>query len=497
MNWEKLLSKRTQVEREKEPEAWSQYPVSDFEKDYKCIILSAAFRRLQDKTQVFPLDNSDFVRTRLTHSIEVSIIAKQLGIMITHGKTPYAKKVVSDTKEYASEIPSVLECAGLLHDLGNPPFGHFGEEIIRDWFKKEFKKEKFSYKGTPIINLFSGDNYHQMYNDLCNFEGNAQALRILSKIRHRPEGYDINLTYSTINTLIKYPTDSESIKKTEDETDDSKLHKMGYFYAEKDLFNKVCTETGTKLGNDEYARHPLTYLMEAADDIAYATSDLEDALKKGLFTVNQFIDYFYDRLEKYDNEKTIEPKKKEKSIELIENLEDRLEKLGDKRDKESELIAFQKWTVYAKQWLMYVVAFSFSKNYDEVMSGEYKKDLFDEGFHTYSIKILKNAMGEFVFDSSEILRLELSAKKIISSLLDDFIYAVIHWDTNDDNYKLTKADKKFINIISDNYKKDYDKSKGDDEIENLYLRFLMVTDYISGMTDSFAKSLYQELNGIN
>ena len=263
------------------------------------------------------------------------------------------------------------------------------------------------------------------------------------------------------------------------------------------MFDKVCSETGTKLSDNEYVRHPLTYLMEAADDIAYATSDLEDALKKGLFTVNQFINYFMDKLEIYDREEKIASKKKEKSIELIENLRTRLNDLGETRDKEAELIAFQKWTVYVKQWLMYVVAFSFSTNYDKIMSGKYKKDLFAEGFHTYSIKILKDAMGRFVFNSSEILKLELSAKRIISSLLDDFIYAVIHWDINDDEFKLTKSDKKFINIISDNYKQDYKKSKCDNKIENLYLRFLMVTDYISGMTDSFAKSLYQQLNGID
>lgn len=488
MEWNKLLSEKRQVESEPEQDVWEQYPISCFEKDYKNIISSAAFRRLQDKTQVFPLDKSDFVRTRLTHSIEVSTIAKQLGIMITSNNTNYLQRVFMDNPKLSSEIPSILECAGLLHDLGNPPFGHFGEVIIRDWFKKSFKKENFSYKGTLIKDLFSDENYHRLYNDLCNFEGNAQALRILSKIKHRPNSYDINLTYSVINTLIKYPTNSENL---DEDSSNVKLHKMGYFYSEQDLFDEVCSETETKLNENEYARHPLTYLMEAADDIAYATADLEDALKKELFTVSQFIDYFRTELNKLPNSS-----KKNKSGELISNLENRLDSLTN-RDKESELIAFQKWTVYVKQWLMYVVAFSFSKNYNEIMSGEYEKDLFDEGFHTHSIKILKDAMGEFVFDSSEILRLELSAKKIITSLLDDFIYAVIYWDAEDNNYKLTKADKKFINIISDNYKEDYLKAKSDDEIENLYLRFLMVTDYISGMTDSFAKSLYQQLNGID
>lgn len=212
MEWNKLLSEKRQVQSEPEPEPYEwgrDYPMSDFDKDYKGIILSAAFRRLQDKTQVFPLDKSDFVRTRLTHSIEVSAIAKQLGIMITNNKTRFLKDEFKNSSKVSCSIPVVLECAGLLHDLGNPPFGHFGEEIIRDWFKKAFERNDFLYRGNSIKKCFPS----QMYNDLCNFEGNAQALRILSKISHRPEGYNINLTYGIINTLIKYPTDSESIKK--------------------------------------------------------------------------------------------------------------------------------------------------------------------------------------------------------------------------------------------------------------------------------------------
>ena len=145
---------------------------------------------------------------------------------------------------------------------------------------------------------------------------------------------------------------------------------------------------------------------------------------------------------------------------------------------------------------MYVVAYSFSKNYSGIMDGTYCQDMFAEGFHTYTIDILKGAMRKFVFQSSSILKLELSARKIIFSLLDDFIPAIIYWGEEDDRYKLSKADKKFIKIISDNFRCDYQNAKGSNYIDNLYLRFLMVTDYISGMTDSFAKNLYQELNGI-
>lgn len=497
MDWKDLLSKETLIVRDSEPDVWEKnYPISVFEKDYKTIISSAAFRRLQDKTQVFPLDKSDFVRTRLTHSIEVSTIAKQLGVMVTNNNTSYSIGDLNNNDSIKTELPTVLACAGLLHDLGNPPFGHFGEVVIGDWFKEKLKateiNKDFAYKGQPLYEIINNKNLQtkQMYNDLCNFEGNAQAFRILSKISNKPEGYDINLSYAVINSLVKYPCNSLEFDK---KNKDTKLHKLGYYLSEKEVFDKVCNKTGTKV-NGKYYRHPLTYLMEAADDIAYATSDLEDAIKKGLFNVDQFIEYFYSEISKIQEEN-----KKTKTEELIKNLSDRINKLKESKtqNRENELVEFQKWSIFAKGWLMYVVAYSFSKNYKKIICGEYKGDLFEDGFHSYSIKILKGAMAKFVFDSSEIVKLELSAHKILSSLLSDFIKAVIHWDIEDDIFKPTKTDKKLINIISENYKQDYLKSKTNDEHYNLYLRFLMVTDFISGMTDSFAKSLYQELNGIN
>lgn len=486
MNWKDLLSEKTQPKINDESPFWNNYPINIFEKDYQSIISSSSFRRLQDKTQVFPLDKSDFVRTRLTHSIEVSTIAKQLGVMVTNST---GKHKINDFEHYpqeAADIPSVLSCAGLLHDLGNPPFGHFGEEVIRDWFQNRIGKDKLVFKGKTVEERFTP----RMLNDLYNFEGNAQALRILSKSKYKPNGSDANLTYSVMNTLIKYPTDSEHINEAKNA--DIKLHKMGYFFAEEELFQEICNETGTMLSYGVFVRHPLTFLVEAADDIAYATSDLEDALKKELFTVDQFLDFFYKKWEELPASS-----EKEKSKELIDHLEELREPQQEQRNRENDFVAFQKWMLYVRKWLMYVVAYVFSKNYDMIIKGTYKKDLFSGSFHEHSLKILKAAMVEYVFNAPEILKLELAAKKILTALLDDFVDAVLYWEAEDKEHKLTKAQKKFIHLIPDNYKIDYKNTRGDDEDINLYLRFLMVTDFISGMTDSYARNLYRELGGFD
>lgn len=477
MNWEQLLSTETQVKREVEPEDFAKYPMDDLEKDYKAIISSAAFRRLQDKTQVFPLDKSDFVRTRLTHSLEVSTIARQLGIMITRNVTGYLPddfKNKDGKDKLVEKIPEVLSCAGLLHDLGNPPFGHFGEVVIGDWFKNEFQKEEFCYKKIAIRELLT----EQMQSDLKNFEGNAQALRILSKIRNKGKSHEINLTTGVIGALIKYPTDSLHVTNKKDP--DIRRHKLGYYFAEQETFEKVSKETGTWIDEKNVARHPLTFLMEAADDIAYSTADLEDALKKKMFSLKEFIAYFKGNLE--DDEK---------AQLLIKDLERRLENV---QDEESEMIAFQNWMDYARGWFMYCVTYSFSRNYKSIMNGEFQRELMQGTFHEKSMKIFKNAMVEFVYEQPEIVKLELSAKKIISTLLDDFIYAVIYMDETEEEYKNHQFQKKLCSLIPDNLKADYEKAKTNDEGYNLYLRMLMITDFISGMTDSYAKNLYQELN---
>ncbi len=180
---------------------------------------------MQDKTQVFPLDKSDFVRTRLTHSIEVSTIARQLGIMVSKNTTRYRPQDIDDS--VAEGISSVLQCAGLLHDLGNPPFGHFGETVIGDWFKDHLGY--IFYKGQSLRSLFDP----QMISDLENFEGNAQALRILLKSRYES---GINVSKAIISTLVKYPTNSLSF---DGDDPDIKKHKLGYYLAEQRAFQSV------------------------------------------------------------------------------------------------------------------------------------------------------------------------------------------------------------------------------------------------------------------
>lgn len=490
MQWNELTcEKKIAKERIEEPKEWIRYPINEFEKDYKKIIASSAFRRLQDKTQVFPLDKSDFVRTRLTHSMEVSTIAKQLGVMAFEGFSSFVDK---NTREKfpmdetdKQKICDILLCAGLLHDLGNPPFGHFGETVIGDWFREHFAQNRFTYNGKKVSDVLS----EQMRRDLEHFEGNAQSLRLLLKACNNQSASDLNLTNAVIHTLIKYPTDSNHFGK---DNSDIRKHKNGYFLAEEEQLQKISVSLCTMLPSG-IVRHPLTFLLEAADDIAYATADLEDAFKKGLFTLDQFV-FFYDteisKLKVKHGKET-----KSQAAALIDFLRGAVD--SSVRTRETDAIAFNEWVKYARGWLMYCAAFGFVHNYSFIMKGEYPNDLFYDTFHEFSIKALKNAMVQFAFHSDSIVKLELSAQTMITFLLDKFVPAVLYYEEDKEKGKQSAADRKYTDLISENHKNDYRgcKQHGKDGY-NLYLRFLMVTDYISGMTDSFAKNLYQELNGI-
>ena len=234
MKWEKLLSsERSRPSSVKKNKAFDGR--NAFEKDYHRIILSASFRRLQDKTQVFPLDQSDFVRTRLTHSLEVSSLAKSLGeqssVLL---RQKYGDDAPSEKEQ--KELSDLLLCAGLLHDIGNPPFGHYGETTIRDWYKNHLDVLHFRQK--PLSAWLTP----QMQADLTNFEGNAQAIRLVSKLHYLVDEHGMNLSFGLLNTLMKYPVSSLMIQKN---AKDIRYHKMGYFLAEEKLFRRITASCGT------------------------------------------------------------------------------------------------------------------------------------------------------------------------------------------------------------------------------------------------------------
>lgn len=472
MEWKELLSSKRKIKNTSEEKEFERFDLEEIEKDYKKIVSSAAVRRLQDKTQVFPLDKSDFVRTRLTHSMEVSTIAKQLGTMVC--KDLVSRNIVDLSNVEQMHIRDALMCAGLLHDLGNPPFGHFGEYAIGNWFKKNLSN--YQYKGSNIAEVL---NSH-MKNDLYNFEGNAQALRILTKLSNKNVVAGMNLTTVVLNTLIKYPVNSLEFDK---EDPDIKKHKLGYFLAEKDEFEYITTETGTKSADATF-RHPLTFLLEAADDIAYATADLEDGYKKGMFTIEELIDFYNIEKENYNLSVS------KKTSAMIDKL---VELCNDCKSAEEKVSAFSQWIDYVRNWLMYVAVYRFVNNYDEIIEGKYQNDLFAGTFHEATIKVLKSVAVRFIFNDRDIMSLELAAQTIIESLLDKFVPAVINFEKG---IKQSPSDKKIISLISANYVLAYQERMTDDDTYNLYLRLLLVTDYISGMTDSYAKELYQKLNGI-
>ena len=285
MTWDRLLSPK------RSRDIVSPRPGdvrSEFAKDYHRILSSPSFRRLQDKTQVFPLDRGDFVRTRLTHSLEVSSFAGSIGDTAFTGLMKTHPEITPQVRQDCIEI---LRCSGLIHDIGNPPFGHFGENTIRQWFGEHFGE--LSFKGRPVKELLT----EQMIGDFLHFEGNAQALRVLTKLHVLIDiGNGMNLTYALLNTIIKYPVSSLNINKKSGNIKDKK---MGYFTAEQQIFEDVTRSTGAA-----GCRYPLTFLLESADDIAYKTADIEDAAVKKLISYNQLLEEISSRkyLECCENE---------------------------------------------------------------------------------------------------------------------------------------------------------------------------------------------------
>jgi dGTPase len=306
-----------------------------FENDYARLISSAPIRRLQDKTQVYPLEQSDFVRTRLTHSLEVSSLARSLGKsieahLIKKGQFP---------KKLFGQISSLLATAGLVHDLGNPPFGHFGEVAIKDFFTKYFQDQK--------PGLTEAEKQ-----DFKNFDGNVQTLRILRKLYYLYDEHGYNLTYPTLSVIIKYPCSSTEGNKGSSSPHIS-LKKFGYFQSEREDYMRINEDLGL-----EGKRHPLTYLLEAADDIAYMSADVEDGVKLGIVSVDTFI----EELSSLQNQEPLNIFKKD--YDSLKN-----------RDVDRLDITIQRFRINIQRILIDSVIEVFCDNYKSIMDGTFKTDL--------------------------------------------------------------------------------------------------------------------------
>ncbi|MBP1578602.1 MAG: deoxyguanosinetriphosphate triphosphohydrolase [Oscillospiraceae bacterium] len=464
MTWDRLLSAERSRSAKRNPDDIR----SEFAKDYHRIISSASFRRLQDKTQVFPLDRGDFVRTRLTHSLEVSSFAGSIGDTALARLSETHPEI---TPQVRADCAEILRCAGLIHDIGNPPFGHFGEFAIREWFTDNLPR--LSCRGKSAAELLTP----QQHADLEHFEGNAQALRVLTKLHFMVDSNGMNLTYALLNTIIKYPVPSTGINK---KSGDIRTKKMGYFAAEQQLYENITSSTGAK-----DCRYPLTWLLEAADDIAYKTADIEDAQRKGLLSYNTLLSELGSLTDKCRTRG--ESETLQKTLELLPHYLRNARQRGMPSVEEN---AVQNFLVRVQSMMIYAAADSFVKNYDLIMRGELRTELLADS----PVRVLSDALSDiacrYAFNSKEILRIELSVSEMVNCLLERLSGAALRFETPQE--KMT--DSKLINVISENYVK-ICRSGWSSPSEEMYSRLMLVTDYVCGMTDGFARQLFRELRG--
>lgn len=431
----------------------------EFERDLDRTIFSTPVKRLQDKAQVFPLEPHDAVRTRLTHSLEVSAVARGLGIAI--GKWLHDKKIIETGMERS--IEAIATTCGLIHDLGNPPFGHSGENAIREWFRTRFGEKKL------------GGEMHgnsQLVQDFLKFEGNAQSLRLLSKLQILADFNGLNLTFGTLSASCKYITPSNEAG----DGDDHAKSKPGYFASENNIVAQIRDKTGTGK-----ARNPITYLIEAADDIVYSVADIEDAVKKGVLawsTVKQNLNGAKDTF-------------------IAEALNIAIHILKAGKEAVPDTLPDD---VYASAFRTSVIGIvvtavvkEFQTKYEAIMNGQYKGELVMDCEASSLVKKLKDLGREHVYCTPSNLKLEIMGRRVICDLMDLFWEGAQQLPI-DGPPKPKTFHGKIGALLSENYRRVFCHSvKEVRGFPQQYLRFQLVTDYVCGMTDTFAKRLHAEL----
>jgi dGTPase len=450
------------------------------ERDHDRILFSTPFRRMGDKTQVFPLESIESIRTRLTHSYEVANLARSLGTEIADSLTETLPKNAHRT------IPSILAAAGLAHDIGNPPFGHQGELAIRSWFKRNTHNLFETSADTPIDvadDVKSLTEQHK--NDFLNFEGNAQTLRVVTKLQVIGDDLGLNLTISTLASLMKYVAASNEIDKNI-----PTKKKVGFFASEQQLVQTIRQKSGLQ-GN---SIHPLALVMEACDDIAYSVLDAEDAIKKGIVSINDLLAYI-----KNESESKNPPDEPLSHLHKLSHWE--LNELKQQKLHPNELqdVATQKFRVHAIHLMICAAADFFKRNHKEIIEGRINTDLISASRVANICSVLKTFNKENTFSHKTILEVELNGYNTINRLMD-FLWMGI---SDREEYRDPESKRKspfssyVYGRISKNHRRIFEgeiKSYHKDiHLPIRYREMQLLTDMISGMTDQFCIDLHNDL----
>lgn len=442
MNWKQLISNKRLGQESRH--AIRHDDRSEFKRDYDRLIFSAPFRRMQNKTQVFPLPGSIFVHNRLTHSLEVASVGMSLGNDVAHCVMK-TRPELADT--LFTQIGTIVSTACLAHDMGNPPFGHSGEKAIQTFFTEG--------KGAYLKDRLSPE----LWNDITHFEGNANAFRLLAhRFKGRRDGGFV-MTYTTLASIVKYPFASALAEKGHG--------KFGFFCTEADIFRRIADDLGIiRKSADgcpaEYARHPLVYLVEAADDICYEIMDIEDAHKLKIVTYEEtkrlFLDFFDEMGQNH----------------IMQRIHD--EEITDDNEK---VIYMRACVINA---LERACVDAFMRHEDEIMRGEFSGSLIDS-IDDRLVKAYHNCTElskKRIYKSKPVLDVELSGFKIMDSLMEVMTEAAV----NPQRF----YSRQLISRVSSQY---------DISAPDLETRIMAVIDYISGMTDVYALDIYQKINGIS
>lgn len=445
MQWEQLLSLKRQGDTSKRLRKEQDDTRLGFEVDYDRVIFSSAFRSLQDKTQVIPLSKTDFVHTRLTHSLEVSVVGRSLGRLV--GKKVLEKYPhLSEIHGYhMNDFGAIVAAAALAHDIGNPPFGHSGEKAIGEYFKTG-NGQQFKEKVTD-----------KEWQDLIDFEGNANGFSVVSSSREGVEG-SLRLTYATLGAFMKYPKESLPKKPTSKICD----KKYGFFQQDKDFFKDVAEELGlisNKSGNDiGYERHPLAYLVEAADDICYTIIDFEDGINLGLIDEEFALEYL---------------------IKLVKNTID-TKKYNELKTTEDRISYLRALAIGS---LISDAVNVFMQNEELILKGEFPFALTDKSQYKAQMDDIIKVSVKRIYQSKEVIEKEVMGYKVISSLLDVFCTAF----NNKMEGKESNYDKIILKLLPEKFLS---------EKVSFYQRLLHICHFVSLLTDGKAIELYKLIKGI-